>query len=381
MKILFLVSSLNAGGAERVACTLASAWAERGDEVTLLATYPGKGQCFYPLAAGVDLQWMADRIGATRNPLMVTLRKLRALREQVRRQRPDVVISFLTNVNVMALIATRGLGAPIIVCERSNPAFSTSSGGVLKALRRWTYPWAQVVTVQTEASVEPFRRMVPGIRALRVVPNPLPPALMDAARPAGARAAGGRRSLMAMGRLVPAKQFSLLIRAFARLAPGHAEWDLTIWGDGPQREALVRQAAEAGLTDRISLPGRSDAPWEELGRADAFALTSAVEGFPNVLLEAMALGLPCIVFDCPSGPAEMTRGGEDALLIPAGDEQALVEGLERLLADEMLRARLGAQAAQSVRRRYALPAVLAQWDDLMALARAARPAAPGQGDS
>jgi len=381
MKIVLLVSSMHAGGAERVAATLVNAWSARGDEVTLIPTFSSGGYCFYPVSDAVDLVWLADYAGTRRSGRFSALHRLLALRRLIRSRSPDVVVSFLTNVNVAAILATRGMKVPLIVCERTNPAVSRSASGVWRTLRRWLYPRADMVTVQADATVAPFARLVPGIRRLAVIPNPLPDTLanrppVDVSAPPGARdavsGAPARKRLMAMGRMVPDKQFDVLIDCFAALAGQHPEWDLFIWGEGPEREALGERVMLAGLQERIQLPGRTEMPWDELACAQGFVLSSAVEGFPNVLLEAMALGLPCVTFDCPSGPREMTRDGQDGMLVPAGDAQALQKALHTLMSDAALRVELGERAAVAVRRRYALPAVLDAWDALFAQVGATR---------
>lgn len=369
MRILFLVGRLSAGGAERVATTLASAWAESGHAVRLTPTFVPKGECFYPLSPKVDLHWLAEDLRPGSSPLM-TLRKLSALRRMVEQQKPDVIVSFLTNVNVMALLATAGLGVPLIVCERTDPVHGRSAGRVLKSLRRLLYPRAAAVVVQTQAAIEGMRGQVPRARHIVSIANPLPEALASMAPAVGTqedKASGlvPGHQLAAMGRLIPSKQFDVLIRVFAGLAASFPLWQLRIWGEGPMRDTLQAQIDGLGLADRILLAGRTAEPWRVLAQADAFAMTSAVEGFPNVLLEAMSLGLPSVVMDCPSGPAEMTSQGCDALLVPLGDEGALAASLGRLLQDADERVRLGRQAAQSVRERYGLPAILAQWDALM----------------
>jgi Glycosyltransferase len=367
MKILMLVSSMHAGGAERVAATLVNAWSARGDQVTLVPTYSARGICFYPVSDAVELVWLADLAGVRHAGPWSSAARLFALRRLIQERRPDVVVSFLTNVNVAALLATRGLDVPVIVCERTNPAAGNNAGALLDRARRLTYPWADIVTVQADATVEPFRAMVPGVRRLEVVPNPLPPELAGA--PVAARQEdppGVRKRLMAMGRLVPEKQFDMLIDVFADLAHAHPDWDLCIWGEGPEREALQARIATRGMGARIELPGRTDTPWQALAQGQAFVLTSAVEGFPNVLMEAMALGLPCVAFDCPSGPREMTREGKDAMLIPPSDRADLARALDCIMDDRALRLELGERAARAVRDRYALPTVLARWDELFA---------------
>jgi glycosyltransferase involved in cell wall biosynthesis len=175
-----------------------------------------------------------------------------------------------------------------------------------------------------------------------------------------------------MGRLVPDKQFDLLIDVFAQLAPDFPDWNLRIWGEGPERGALEQRIERLGLQSRISLPGRTETPWDELARGQAFVLSSLVEGFPNVLLEAMSLGLPCVAFDCPSGPREMTRDGQDALLAPAGNRDALRDALRRVMGDIALREQLGMRGSVAVRQRYALASVLSEWDELFEAVREGR---------
>ncbi|PLC52696.1 glycosyl transferase [Pollutimonas nitritireducens] len=369
MKILFFVSSMHAGGAERVAATLASAWAQRGDHVTLVPSYTKKGSLFYPLDAGVELTWLADRMGWLGRTWFASVAKWFAMRRLIKETRPDVVVSFLTNVNVMVLLAARGLDVSTIVCERTNPSVSSSAGRALVWLRRHTYPWASLVTVQSQDSVASFQKMVPTLRRIAVIPNPLPPELAGALPVRDVQrleSAPRRRRMVAMGRLMPVKRFGPLILAYGTLAGDFPEWDLYIWGEGPLRPELMSMVQTAGLEGRVFLPGRTSTPWEELAAADVFVLASEVEGFPNVLLEAMALGVACVTVDCPSGPRELSRDGEDALLVPLGDDQALAAAMAQLMTDPVLRGVLGKHAAVSVRDRYALPEILHQWDGLIA---------------
>lgn len=359
MRILFLVSSMHGGGAERVAATLASAWARRGDEVTLVSCYSGHGSCDQQLDPGVRLLWLADRI---RGPAWLRpVSKLLALRALARELRPDRVLSFLTNVNVTALLALLGTGLPVVVSERTDPAHGALLlERPLRWLRRLTYPWARCVVVQTQQSVPHLLEVAPRVRRIAVIPNPLPDGL-PAVRTAEPRTE--RLVLAALGRFDPAKQFDRLIEVFSGLAKQFPDWDLWIWGDGPQREPYRQRVGALGLEGRIHLPGFSRQPWENLGAAHGFVLSSRVEGFPNALLEAMALGLPCVSTDCPSGPAELTRGGRDAALVPLDDDAAMAQALRTLMqATPETRLAGGLAAAASVRARYGQTAVLEAWD-------------------
>ena len=366
MKILFFVSSMNAGGAERVAATLSSAWVRRGDLVTLVPTYGRKGTCFYTLNPGVRLIWLADRLGWLGRTVVSPVAKWFALRRVVREIQPDVIVSFLTNVNVTVLYATRGMGIPVIVCERTNPEHSTAAGKWLPRLRQRSYPWASTVVVQSSEAVGAMEAVAPGLKRVRVLPNPLPTELLSIdTRPEPGSPRPARQTLVAMGRLVPSKQFDILIQMFAALMLDHPDWDLVIWGDGPLRTALQQQIDDAGLGERIALGGRTDQPWQVLARADLFVMTSRVEGFPNVLLEAMALGRACVAFDCPSGPREMTENGKYALLVPLDDQRGFSHALSQLMSDATLREVMGRRAALFVRERYSLERTLDLWDGVL----------------
>jgi len=361
MRILFLTSSMHAGGAERVASTLANAWAQRGDDVTLMPTFSGGGTCFYPLSEKVKLVFLANllpaRIGASTGKLV----RLRGLRRFMVSHRPDVVVSFLSNVNVAAVVASFGLHIPLIVCERVDPFATQDIGWPLRTACRLAYPLADALMVQTHAVARRYASTRWLLPPVRVIPNPVPGELLEFRRVG--RTDGGK-ILVAVGRLVEQKQFDKLIRCFAGLAKEYWNWTLRIAGEGHLRPALEKQVAALGMGQRIELMGQVQDVGGFLAQADAFVLTSAFEGFPNALLEAMASGLPCVCFDCPSGPREMSLDGEVALLVPLNDESALTQALAQVMGDSALRMSLGRLAQDSIAQRYSLATVLSLWDAL-----------------
>jgi GalNAc-alpha-(1->4)-GalNAc-alpha-(1->3)-diNAcBac-PP-undecaprenol alpha-1,4-N-acetyl-D-galactosaminyltransferase len=361
VKIVFLIGSLGSGGAERVASVLCNAWVTRGDSVTLIPTFSGGGESFYALDPRVELLFLASVAGVASPRRKRYLRRVLALRSLIMARRPDVVISFMPNVNVAALAATAFSRIPTIVCERSDPLLLPMSR-VWRIACNLSYRTAEAVTVQTDAAAQRIGGMYRGIRRLQTIPNPLPPELpMVASKPDSPER---RHTLLSLGRLAEEKRIDLIVQAFAEAARAHPEWDLHIYGDGPLRQSLAEQIANVGLSDRARLMGRTTTPWHVMSQADAFVMASEYEGFPNALLEAMGLGLACIATDCPNGPREITRNGTDARLVPVGDLSALRTAMAELMGDRQVRMELGRLACQSVRTRYALPAVLHAWDKL-----------------
>jgi GalNAc-alpha-(1->4)-GalNAc-alpha-(1->3)-diNAcBac-PP-undecaprenol alpha-1,4-N-acetyl-D-galactosaminyltransferase len=361
LRIAFLTSSLDAGGAERVATTLCNGWAEREHKVLLVATYSGGGVSFYDIDEAVQVTYLADVARTMRSSIFSYMRRLFALRRLVLNFEPDVIVSFLPNVNVAAILGSRLSGIPIIVCERTDPT-SHPLPVFWRYATRWLYPYADMVTVQTDAVARKAITLYPRAKLIRSIPNPLPSGVTAVTH----QPAPGRKRILSLGRLTAEKQVWRIVDAFADLCCEFEDWDLEIRGDGPKKAAITEQIKKQNLEGRVFVLGRTSVPWDVMARSSAFIMASRYEGFPNALLEAMGIGLPCVTFDCPSGPREISDHGRNALLVPLNDQEALVAAMRQVMCDENLRTGLGARARNSVLQRYGLDAVLAQWNDLFA---------------
>ncbi|MDQ7773476.1 MAG: glycosyltransferase family 4 protein [Elusimicrobiales bacterium] len=357
MRLTFLINSLGGGGAEKAITLLAESLARRGHDSRIVTVDPTVPD-FHPVPAGVE----RASLGADGSPCrwfepLRHLRRIKALRRTVTEGAPDALISFIDATNVLALAAFPGGAPPVVACERLDPRFSLT-GPHWRFLRRLLYPKAAAVVVQTKAAAEAVDRY--GWRTV-TIPNPAVPYPREAGKPEFLRLG---HNIAAAGRLTRQKGFDLLLGAFARIAPSFPDWQLTIAGEGPERAGLEKLASELGLAGRAVFPGALPSLAGLLRNSDLFALSSRFEGFPNVLAEALACGLPAVSFDCPSGPAELMRDGVDGLLVPPGDEKALAEALAALMGDEGRRRAMSA-AAPDVLRRFSMGAIVDEWERLL----------------
>lgn len=361
MKVLFIIGSLECGGAQRVSVTLCNRLAQRGWDVTLATFDDGSVPPFFPLAPGVrhvTLGLQRRSTSAVRS-VLDNLRRVLRLRRFISGERPDRIVSFIDGTNVLALLAAWRTGIPVVVSERTDPA-QHRIPVPWRILRRLTYPWASAIVVQTRSAAAYFPESWQA--RIAVVPNPVP-AASPAAAPSEALP-GVPRLIVALGRLEPPKGFDLLVRAFSRIAPEHPGWKLTIHGEGTERSSLERQIDASGAAGRVSLPGSEADAAGVLRRAGLFVLSSRYEGFPNALCEAMACGLPVISFDCPSGPAEIIRDGVDGLLVPAGDVDRLASTISQLIADPTRMRELGRRAIE-ISDRFSVERIEALWGSIL----------------
>lgn len=331
-RIGILLPSLVEGGVERVALNLAQGLLAAGVEVDLvllraegafLRDVPGRARI-------VDLR---ARRALTGGP---------ALARYLRRERPDALVSNKDYLNVVALVAARAARSRARVLVVTHVALKRHLAStphrrerLMPRLARVCYPWAHAVVAVSEGAADDLAGLarLPRER-VRVIPNPVVTRALEAARQESPRhpwlVPGAPPVVLGVGRLTPQKDFETLLRAFA-LVRARRDARLLIVGEGPERGRLEALARELGLEKDVELPGTVSNVYAYMSQASVFALSSAWEGLPTVLIEAMACGAPVVATDCPSGPSEILQGGLLAPLVPVGDASALADAIAGLL--------------------------------------------------
>lgn len=367
MHILFLIYSLEGGGAERVTSLLSNRMVELGHSVTI-ATFVENTVCQYPLdgkvrTLGLDIAGEGDNL---LHSLSLLLRRIRGIRTLLKSESPDLAVGMMASAATLLALAAQGLPVRTVGSERVHPP-QYPLPRVWEWVRQRTYPMLDAVVAQTSESADWLQLHAPG-RRVAVIPNPWCALPETPSIPSPNVLADGTKIILGVGRLVPQKRFHLLVEAFARVCWDRPEWVLVIAGAGPERQHLEQLVQETGIEQKVHLPGNVGNPRDWYRAADVFAMSSAFEGFPNALLEAMAEGLPVVAIDCPTGPAELIDHQVNGLLVEDNSSGALDAALSQMMDDCQFRSRLGNQAKQ-VRSDYALDRVTNKWLELAEIRR------------
>jgi glycosyltransferase involved in cell wall biosynthesis len=326
--IAFFLPSLVGGGAERVTVNLAQAITERGLPVDLVLA----------AAEGVFLQELPPAVRVVDLRASRVLRSIGPLVGYLRRERPRVLVSSMGHANLVALWAgrlARGV-TPIVVTEHNTlsqeagraPSFR---GRVWPHLLGGFYPWAARIIAVSKGAADDLARTsgLPRDR-IEVIYNPvITPGMLAALRQAPDHpwfAPGAPPVILGVGRLTRQKEFATLVRAFAELRRRRPA-RLIILGDGEERPLLEALVRELGVAEDVALPGFRDDALAFMTGSAVFALSSAWEGLPTVLIEALAAGTRVVSTDCPSGPREILQEGRLGTLVPVGDPAALAAGI------------------------------------------------------
>lgn len=326
---LFL-PSLEGGGAERVMLNLARGIIQRGFPVELVLAQ----------ASGPYLKQLPEGITVIDLASGRTLASIPRLAAYLRRRRPQALLTALNHANMAALAARKLSGADVrVVVSEHNELFPgkllDKEGVVFQRLMRYTYAWADKIVAVSHGVADSLARIC-GIprRRIDVIYNPvIGQSLWERAREPLTHpwfTPGEPPVILGIGRLHKQKDFSNLIQAFA-LVRAERPARLVILGEGEERPALERLVLELGVTADVRLPGFVDNPYSYLAHSAVFVLSSAWEGLPTVLIEALAVGTPVVSTDCPSGPREILQDGRFGPLVPPRNSAALAKAITKSL--------------------------------------------------
>lgn len=319
MKIMFVTPAMSFGGAERVMSLLSNEFVRRGMEVSFVVMDDSKALA-YTLDSKVQLNYMET---ARFNKSSDFFRLIKHLRSFIITYNPDVIISFINSTFVFSWIASWGLHTPLVFSERNDP-YNNINGFKSKVFQWISIHKANHIVFQTEPARDYYDKKI--VRKSSVILNPF-----DASR-LPERSRTPEKTIVSVGRLCTQKNQKIQIEAFCRIKDKYPDYKLLIYGEGPLKDELTNQIAKYGLEGRVILKGTSTNVMEEIASAGLFVFTSDFEGLPNALIEAMALGLPCISTDCsPGGARALIKDGENGLLVNCGDVASLVNGIEKMI--------------------------------------------------
>ncbi|WP_011296925.1 glycosyltransferase family 4 protein [Cupriavidus necator] len=350
--VCFLTGTLNAmAGAERMTAVIANALAESGHTVSILSLWD-KDSCF-PLHPAVGHEALFAERPSFKKAYLTTVA---GIRRYCRERKVDVLVQVDTMLALLALPATVGLGVQHIAWEHCH--FDEDLGRrARRYARRLAARYCKHVVVLTERDQLRWIEALQPRSQVVIIPNPLPFPFPEEPAPRTGKI------VLAMGRLVNAKGFDVLIRAWQRVSAEVPDWKLVIHGEGEERPALSALIDELGLQDSVSLPGICRDATEAYREASIFCLSSRYEGFGLVLIEAMAFGLPIVSTNCEAGPRELLATGTVGLTVPVDAPTMLAASILDLIHQPDLALRF-AHAERMFAKGYSLQQIGARWSDL-----------------
>ena len=353
MKISMFIGSLTGGGAERVLCNLANFLVEKGHQVTIITNVEDTG--FYQLNPTIE-RYVLLYEKEKRNKLFNFIHWMKRLKKYVKQNSSDTYVVFLPLTTIMLLSLRKKISGKIFVSERNDPEKYSK---LMKFLLRKKVKKADGAIFQTEEAKGWY---VPYLRKTEstVIPNAVNPSFIIPEY-VGER----EKVIVGAGRLCLQKNFPLLISSFAKIADKFPDYKLVIYGKGGLLSSLQELAKEKGIADKVEFPGYVPDMPERLKKASMFVLSSNYEGMPNALMEAMAVGLPVVSTDCGGGGARfLIKDGENGLLVPQKDVDAMAYAMEKILSNDKFAKKLGANA-RKLQEELAPDKIYGEWEEFI----------------
>ena len=326
MKIAFFIEHISNGGAERVITNLANSFAKHNHEVIMITTIRRLGE--YSLSENVR-RFTTEGNAYHTSKLIGPFRRLYRLRSILKKEKPQYLVSFLNSALYHGVLTTRGLKTKSIISVRNDPNFDYQTI-LQKILAKTILPLSEGAVFQTEDAKAWFPKQLQDKST--IIFNPISSSFYNT------NYIPMDKLIVAVGRLSEQKDYFFLIKGFKVFADAHKDWKLHIYGDGELKEQLSGEIKRVGLADKIILKGRTDNVANAISSATIYVMTSQFEGSPNALMEAMAVGVPCISSNCPcGGPKMLINNGNNGFLYEVGNIDEFLDRLNVLAENSELR--------------------------------------------
>lgn len=332
-KLIVSLATLGSGGAERVLSVLSKPLVERFDEVQYVM-WEG-GEAFYeidPRVKIVSLPSLSGRSGRNK--------QIKTFRQYIKKEKPNLILSFLTPYNMLVLLSTMGLKQRVVVAERTDPSRLLAGGKLMLWLRDCLYRGAIGVLTQTEYAKSCYDKTFAG--ETKVVYNPI---TMTEEQVGMALRTEKEKTFVSVGRLEAVKDQDMMIRAFNRFHQSHPDFKLVIYGEGPMRQQLESLVGLLGLEGIAILAGQNNKVWDAIASAECFLLSSEYEGMSNAMAEALCLGLP-VISTKVAGATELIKDGVNGYLVDVHDAGTMAKRMCEVTDNEELRRSMGEEAVK-----------------------------------
>lgn len=360
-RITLVIPSLGPGGAEKVMSILATGLVKSGSVVTLITIDGYRTGDFFtvsPEVSRVKLGISGQSNGIVK-AIISNAERIHVLRKAIKNTNPEIVISFLSETNILSLLAMRKSRIPVLVSEHTDP-FRCPLSWPWSILRNLSYRWADALVVPNSQIGKYFSPLLKD--KVNVIGNPVVP---TRDRKSEKQQNDNKKKIVSIGRMTEEKRHELLVTSFAKVVKEFPDWRLIIIGDGPLKSDLEQLRDAFGLNSQIELPGIIEEPWVFLAHeAEIFVLSSSYEGFPMALCEAMSEGLAVISTRYHSGVNELIEEGKNGLLTAVNDSNALADQIRFLITHPDERNDMG-RKAREITKKFGTRSILVKWNHLI----------------
>lgn len=349
-KVLFVNSSLDGGGSEKVMTILANQMAKDGYEVTMVLCIHGEE--VYHLDRNIKSIYLPEN---NENGIKMRITRLKELRKVIRNEKPEVIISFMSQINIYTILSSIGVCRNVIVSERADPKQRSK---ILRFAEEVLYTlFANHVVFQTQMVRGYYNRLIR--RKSSVIFNPVDSNNLCVYK--GVR----QKAIAGIGRLTNQKNFHLLINSFYEFSREVEGYSLHIFGDGPLEEELHALTRELGIQNDVFFHGYVDNVSEQIRDYRMYVSSSNFEGISNAMLEAMILGIPSICTNCPVGGAQaVIEDGVNGILIPMNNKKALSDAMKLVARDDVFARKLSLESVK-IAQMFDVKKITGEWEKLL----------------